>query len=760
MQMRRTTQLRAFCGLAAVSLLAAAGCRNHMPHAFTWSGGGDIIPTHGEPPEGGYYSNWDPYAVELEVVHVGENVNPVQTQHVLVATVKDKDGKPLPNRRVEWIISEGSVGDIVEVDESGWRASRGYKVDNSYAISHTNNFDHVLTLGNDDPSDDITLTEGQTWAVITSPIEGDTHITVYAPGIYDWAKHKVFVVKHWYDVEWECPPPATNPTGTSHEFVTRVTKASDGAGLEGYEVTYKILDGPAGSFNTGGTVTTVRTDANGDARVTLSQSTPAEGTNNVEIDIVRPANIQCCKPPVHIATCQTSKTWIGPKIGITKDCTPRALVGEQFTYNIVVNNPSQVDATNVVVSDQIPDGIEYVSSTPSASASGNALTWSLGSLPGGASSSITVNVRGTRTGTFPNTASVRADQNLQASDGCETVITAPALALEKTCTPAVTMCDTIQYTVIVRNTGDGPANNVTVTDELPDGLESDGGRTKVFNAGNLQPGEAKQATYTARATRTGSFTNRATASADGGLSADASCTTVVTKPNLTVTKQGRGETYIGRQAEYTLTVTNNGDAPARDTVLTDSIPGGLQFVSASDGGSSSGSAVTWSLGTLEPGQSRTVTCVFTANQAGEVRNTAQARAVCADANAEFVMMVKGIPAILLEVVDLEDPDEIGTTETYVITVTNQGSAVDTNIVVTAYVQPEASFVSADGPTGGTADGKTITFAPLPSLAPRAQAVYKVTIRGESAGDTRFKVNMISDNIKPTPVEETESTRFY
>jgi hypothetical protein len=144
-----------------------------MPHS-DWLAGGDIQQTHPNRRRG--YMSLGPFAVELEVVPV-EDVNPVRTQHYLVATVRDKNGKPLPNRRVEWIINKGSVGDIVEVDESGWRASRGYKVTNDYAISHTNNFKHVLDMGNSDPSDDIALTAGQTWCVITSPIEGDTFIT-------------------------------------------------------------------------------------------------------------------------------------------------------------------------------------------------------------------------------------------------------------------------------------------------------------------------------------------------------------------------------------------------------------------------------------------------------------------------------------------------------------------------------------------------------------------------------------------------------
>ena len=82
-------------GLTVLGAAGMVGCRTHMPHRFTWPAGGDIEQTHAKPPEGGYYCNWDPYAVELEITPL-EDVNPVRTQHVFIATVKDKNGKPLP----------------------------------------------------------------------------------------------------------------------------------------------------------------------------------------------------------------------------------------------------------------------------------------------------------------------------------------------------------------------------------------------------------------------------------------------------------------------------------------------------------------------------------------------------------------------------------------------------------------------------------------------------------------------------------------
>lgn len=740
---------------AALIGMSVLGCRNYMPHYCTWPATGDIIPTHPEPPEGGYYSNWDPFAVELVVTPI-EDVNPVRTQHVLIATVKDKEGKPLPNRRIEWMIAEGSVGDIVEVDESGFRASRGYKVDNHYAISHTNNGDHVLDLGDNDPSNDIHLTAGQSWCVITSPIEGDSNVTVYAPGIYDWSKHKVFVTKHWYDVEWFFPDPATNPIGSQHEFVTEVRKASDGSPLAGYIVTYTILDGPAGSFTqSGGTTAAVETDAAGLAHVTLTQATPMEGTNNIEVDILRPGNEQCCIPPVHIATGATSKTWIGPEITCDKSGPGSVTVGDQFNYTIVVTNPSNVDATGIVVTDNLPSGLSLVSSNPSGSGS-----WSLGTIPPGGSATVELTVRADASGTFENCASVSGDYGLSSRCCATTTASAPSLKIEKTCTSEILTCDQIEYVVVVTNTGDGAATNVRMSDRLPDGITlTDGQTTASADLGTLEPGQAKRVTYTAKASRTGTFTNSATATADGGLEVSDSCTTVVRQPALSVTKTGPDVRYVGRTVEYQITVTNTGDGEARDTVLTDALPSGTSFVSATDGGQMSGGSVTWNLGTLAPGQSRSVNMTVKPSSRGTIHNTAMARAYCAEGSGEVTTEIKGIPAILIEVVDIEDPIEVGTQTTYVITVTNQGSAEGTNIVVEAIVPPEQAYVSSDGATVATVEGMRILFAPVQSLAPGAKFTHRVTIKGVTPADSRFTVIMKSDQMTST-VQETESTRIY
>src|SRR5260370_28361769 len=109
---------------ACLALLLAAGISllpgclgitqnpSYFPHLLPT---GDIIRTHAKPPGLGYFSNFDPHAIRLEVRPL-ESTNPVRTQHVLIATVYDEKRVPRHNRRVEWVV-EG-VGDLREVHAS------------------------------------------------------------------------------------------------------------------------------------------------------------------------------------------------------------------------------------------------------------------------------------------------------------------------------------------------------------------------------------------------------------------------------------------------------------------------------------------------------------------------------------------------------------------------------------------------------------------------------------------------------------------
>ena len=231
------------------------------------------------------------------------------------------------------------------------------------------------------------------------------------------------------------------------------------------------------------------------------------------------------------------------------------------------------------------------------------------------------------------------------------------------------------------------------------------------------------------------------------------------QPVLAVTKTGPQMRYVGRNAKYQITVSNTGDAPARDTVLTDVLPANATLVEATEGGQVAQGRITWQLGTLDVGQSTTRRLTLRSDRIGKIRNTASAKAYCTHAEATIETDIRGIPAILLELIDIEDPIEVGARVTYQVTVTNQGSATGTNIQIVCDLPAEERFVSATGPTRETVEGQRVTFAKLATLAAKAKATYRIVVEGTGVGDVRFKVSLTSDQMT-SPAEETESTHIY
>lgn len=432
-------------------------------------------------------------------------------------------------------------------------------------------------------------------------------------------------------------------------------------------------------------------------------------------------------------------------------------INEAFTYEIHVRNLTGANLKDFVITEQLPDAfqVKSIDPKPESTTAGKAV-WNVSSLGPNAVLVARVNGVPTRLGELNWCTTVAFDT--QICSGMR--IVEPALKLTKSAPAEVIQCDMIPIKLVVTNTGSGNANDVKVADKLPEGWLTSNAKASIdFSAGTLKPGESREFSFQAKSSGTGTFVNEATASESGGLTASARSETVVRKPVLNLTKTAPAMRYIGRPAEHTITVSNTGDAPARDTMLVDTMSGVGEFVKASDNGQFANGKITWNLGTLAPGASKTVNATFVGRSAGTIKDDAVATAYCTDARASASTEVRGVPAVLLELIDTADPIEVGASETYMITVTNQGTADDNNIQIKCILPDEQEYVSAEGPTKVKTEGKNVIFEPLPSLSPKAKAVYRVVVKGTRSEDVRFSVQLTSDMLT-SPVRETESTHIY
>jgi uncharacterized repeat protein (TIGR01451 family) len=192
------------------------------------------------------------------------------------------------------------------------------------------------------------------------------------------------------------------------------------------------------------------------------------------------------------------------------------------------------------------------------------------------------------------------------------------------------------------------------------------------------------------------------------------------------------------------------------------LPEGLEFVSATDGGTFDPGLrqVAWQLGAQAAGSVKAVSVKARAATAGEwvVRSTAQAGPRL-DARAETAVHVEGVPALMFEVVDLDDPIPVGKETTYEIRVVNQGTCACTNIQLTATLSEGVTPTTITAPMRYKVQGRQVVFEPFPKLATKADAVIRVRVRGDQGGEARCRVQLGCDQFSQ-PVVKEEMTRFY
>ncbi|MFH1207571.1 MAG: NEW3 domain-containing protein [Patescibacteria group bacterium] len=377
-----------------------------------------------------------------------------------------------------------------------------------------------------------------------------------------------------------------------------------------------------------------------------------------------------------------------PEISISKSVDmPTANEGDTLTYTITVKNTGTAGMYGLLVEDTLPTNTTLVADSFNPvpdNVTGDTYQWYTSIAPGETkafSFKVTVNAGlpfGTTT--ITNTATGKCSElkeNLVAipyvscniANQTATAITT-VTKVEKSITPVITFTltkkvdktitnpnDTLTYTIVVTNTGNAAATNVTLTDTLPAGLTyldtngvNTGETTKTWTWTTIAAGASETVTYKTHVDSKATakqYVNSATVKADGVPGVTATATSEVRTPSvlgeetatLAITKTAKENTVNpGGTITFTVTVTNNGNTPALNTVLTDTLPQGMVFADNKT------TTHSWDLGDLVPTESATRTYevkVDSGTLPGKYVNTATAKAdstasVTAQANVEVI----------------------------------------------------------------------------------------------------------------------------
>jgi uncharacterized repeat protein (TIGR01451 family) len=446
-----------------------------------------------------------------------------------------------------------------------------------------------------------------------------------------------------------------------------------------------------------------------------------------------------------------------PCVQIEKRGPEVAYVGQPLRYEIVVRNSGLTPVWQVRVEDEIPAGIRFVASEPPCESAGNRLTWIIGSLEPYAERHIRVEVQPPGEGELQTRATV----TFSGSTTLRTLVVQPRITLAMRAPEQVSVGDPVLFQIQATNTGGVAVPGLTLRGRLTDGLQHPQGSEILADLGALAPGQTRTATLTTTALR-GGLQSCDVAAAVGGEGANARASVQVLESSLQIRRTGPTRCYVKSEIGFELEVTNGGTATANEAVLNETLPAGFEYLMSSDGGQYEPSTrtITWRWSAMAMGAKRTLSYRVRAIAVGEQIDRATARADRGpDARAETTFLVEGVAAMSLEVVDLEDPIEVGGELTYEVRVVNQGSCACSNIKIVAIAPDGLQPKEGSGPTSHRVQGQQLVFDSLPRLATKADVVYRIKVRGVQAGDYRFRVQMTCDQLK-APVVKEESSRVY
>lgn len=233
-----------------------------------------------------------------------------------------------------------------------------------------------------------------------------------------------------------------------------------------------------------------------------------------------------------------------------------------------------------------------------------------------------------------------------------------------------------------------------------------------------------------------------------------------TKPALLIECSAPVEVITGRPLQICLTARNIGDGPEPSAIIALPVPQGATVTGVSDNGSNANGHVTWNIGELAPAGSKQVCATLSVRQPGSPALSGVARGARSNpVQTVCQTTILGVPAILLEVVDVEDPIQVGDEVIYEVRVLNQGTAVGTNVRVICKPAASQQFISGTGSSAVVLEENMVKMEVIPTLAPKAEAKWRVVVKAMQSDDLRFKVELTSDQFQTT-ITEDESTQQY
>jgi uncharacterized repeat protein (TIGR01451 family) len=457
-------------------------------------------------------------------------------------------------------------------------------------------------------------------------------------------------------------------------------------------------------------------------------------------------------------------------VGVSIAASPTSAVYAEgtLTYTLTVSSNGPDAANGVVVTDTLPDAIgsnviattSVTGETPAVG--GGIVTADLGTMAANTTATVTIVVQltGAAVPQVSDTASVTTtDEDTNPSNNSAQLTTTVSPSADLAITIAenpnpVYIGSPVTYVLTVTNNGPSEATAVAVTDTLPQDIGSTVTATTTFSgvtpviAGGLVNTDIS--TLASGATGTITITVQPLPTAVPQISDSASITSETydpdpsnnTPPPVTTVVDGISDLQVGitggsspvpagQDVTYTITATNNGPSDASDVVVTDDLPEGVGFVSATGGAEPVSGVLTLIVGDLAANSSTTYqvtvqTSEATASPMNDQVSITGGQYDPDPLNNTASLSLPVVPSSRLSITLAGPPNpvDVGSNVSYSITATNSGAVADPDAVVVDTLPADVTFVSASDDV--TPVDRVLTFD-LGDLATNATANLTIVV---------------------------------
>lgn len=438
---------------------------------------------------------------------------------------------------------------------------------------------------------------------------------------------------------------------------------------------------------------------------------------------------------------------------------PQSLtVGKSATYVINLFNDSDVDAEQVQLRATIPAWVtvssgETTDGEAAVQADGRGssyLVWNVPQVPAKAHQTLRLALSASEGRPFD----LGLEWTMQPAAARATIsVEQPQLDISLAGPADMIYGQQRVFTLTVSNPGSGDAERVVVS------IASGDSRPQQIEVGSIPAGMQKEIPVQVVANNAGEMAMKAVAVAEGGLRAEAIGKVTVRRAAVAVTVEGPALQYAGRDATYTVVVSNTGDAPADELLASITLPAGAKYLGGIEGAGVTPAAVKWKVPGIPAGTERAYEFKLQLNSMGANRVVVQAHTEGGmAATGECETTVEAVSDLKLTVNDPAGPIPVGSETEYELTLTNRGTKAATGVRVVMQFGEGVEPQSVEGAEARVVPGQVVC-EPLAQLAAGEKVTFRVKAAADRAGTHQFRVEVTtSDNDTRLVTEGT--SRFF